>query len=555
VADAPDAPYRRAFDPDSSYGSAVRLVEAIGASSGVVLDLGCGYGPVAEPLRDLGLDYVGLDLDGEGLADLAGRGFETAHLDLELPGAELEARLAEQLGDRALVAVLALDALEHVRDPWACTAAAARLAQRHPGARLVLSLPNVTHVDVAGKLLLGRWDVRTTGLLDHTHVQFFDEARAVELATSAGWVAVGADDVHLEFTEQCDPPDAPQLRPGSPLNHLLRSVRRDADAHEATYQFVRSYALGPDGPDGAAGEALRGADPHAAAALMAVVVAVPAEERGAVLADLAAQTVTDLRVLLVANHAEDADAARSDAAQVDLHVTVVEGPGEVDAALHDLDARYTCAIRAGERVDPEWLRWFAEGIALAPGRVVVAGCRDAEGEPMEVARFDLVGQGLVGVVPGAAYAVPTAAVEAGVLGHGSQQVAHTIAGLARAAMWCGRYDLDVATCSASAPDDLALLDKAVALVLDEEPLVLAAGAATPLEVLRRELRAAQDQAAQATWARHELQVHLDAYVAASDAERAELHRKVAATATPMGVARVTARRAGSIVKRRILRRS
>ncbi len=551
--DATPAPYQRAFDPDSSYGSAVRLVQAIGATSGVVLDLGCGYGPVAEPLRDLGLTYVGLDLDADGLADLAGRGFETAPLDLEQPADVLHRVLAAQLGPRPLVAVLALDALEHVRDPWACVTAVAQLAADHAGTRLVLSLPNVTHLDVAGKLLLGRWDVRTTGLLDHTHVQFFDEGRAVALPVSAGWVPEGIDDVVLEVTEQCDPPDAPQLRPGSPLNDLLRSVRADADRHAATYQFVRSYVLDPAGPLGGAGEVLRGGEPETAAAFATVAVLVPADERASVLADLAAQTLRDFRVVVVAPDGGDADAIAEAVGISAADVVVVRELGELDAALVVLDGRYLCAIGPGERVDPAWISAFAEGASLAPGRVVVAGCRDADGRAIDVAHFDLVGRGLTGAVPTAAYAVPEAALAAGVLDHAGQ-AAHTVAGLARATMWCGRYDLDDTTCSAVAPEDLAHLDSAVAAVLDGEALVLARGAAGPLAALHRELAAARADAEQARWARHELQVHHDGYVAASDAERAELHRKVAAATTPWGAARLTVRRGGSIVRRRLLRR-
>ena len=51
---------------------------------GVVLDLGCGYGHVSEPIRDLGLTYVGLDIDREALTDLEQRGFEVGTLDLQV---------------------------------------------------------------------------------------------------------------------------------------------------------------------------------------------------------------------------------------------------------------------------------------------------------------------------------------------------------------------------------------------------------------------------------------------------------------------------------------
>ncbi len=158
AAESAAAPYHRTYDPDSSYGSAVRLLGRAEVT-GVVLDLGCGYGPVAEPLQELGFTYVGLDVDPDGIADLQARGFEASVLDLELPAETLQEELDRALGGRSLAAIFALDALEHLRNPNECMEGLTSLARRHPTTQLVLSLPNVTHVDVAAKLLLGRWDV------------------------------------------------------------------------------------------------------------------------------------------------------------------------------------------------------------------------------------------------------------------------------------------------------------------------------------------------------------------------------------------------------------
>jgi 2-polyprenyl-3-methyl-5-hydroxy-6-metoxy-1,4-benzoquinol methylase len=546
---AEPAPYQRAFDPDSSYGSAVRLVERIGATAGVVLDLGCGYGPVAEPLRDLGLTYVGLDLDPDGLADLAGRGFATSPLDLEQPAAALHMVLAAQLGDQPLVAVLALDALEHVHRPAEVVAAVTQLASAHAAAQLILSLPNVTHLDVAAKLLLGRWDVQPTGLLDHTHLQFFDERHAVSLATDAGWRPVERDDVTLTVTEQCDPADAPQLRPGSPLNDLLRSLRGDADGHGSTYQFVRSYSL-------SGGEAVAPSSAPAAESLFAtVVVLAPPDELDRVAADLAAQTDRSFEAVVVGAIATDLPPDLP--AAMGLAADAVHGVADaedLDDVLLRSRGRYVCVVGPGERVAPGWLAEFGLAVDDAPGRVLVAGCTGADGDALPVARFDLISTGLTGVVPGVAYAVPRAAVGAGVIRYGAQ-LAHVVAGLAVAAMWCGRYDLPGVTCSSTHPEDLVHLDGAVARVLDQSPLVLAGGSAGPLSALHRNFVEAADRADQAQWALHELRVHHDAYVAASDSERADLHRRLARATTPWGAVALTGRRAASIVRRRLPGRS
>src|SRR6478609_2853590 len=109
--------YAREYEDQSSYGSAVRLIERAALEPGVVLDLGCGRSPVAGPLTDLGFTYVGGDVDLDALADLRDRGFDAQELDLSLAPAALRERLDTMLGDRPLAAVLALDVIEHLVDP------------------------------------------------------------------------------------------------------------------------------------------------------------------------------------------------------------------------------------------------------------------------------------------------------------------------------------------------------------------------------------------------------------------------------------------------------
>ena len=92
--------YPRTFSDHSSYGSALRLLDAAGIADGVVLDLGCGRSPLAEPLAERGLTHVGCDVDTAALADLAERGSETHEVSLLATEDELLARLTEVLAGR-----------------------------------------------------------------------------------------------------------------------------------------------------------------------------------------------------------------------------------------------------------------------------------------------------------------------------------------------------------------------------------------------------------------------------------------------------------------------
>ena len=47
----------------------------------VVMDFGCGRGVFAEYLKELGHQYIGIDIDKDSLADLKNRGFHAYHPD------------------------------------------------------------------------------------------------------------------------------------------------------------------------------------------------------------------------------------------------------------------------------------------------------------------------------------------------------------------------------------------------------------------------------------------------------------------------------------------
>ena len=55
------------------------LVE--GSEKLVVIDFGCGKGVFAEYLRELGHEYIGVDIDKDSLADLSNRGLKAYHPD------------------------------------------------------------------------------------------------------------------------------------------------------------------------------------------------------------------------------------------------------------------------------------------------------------------------------------------------------------------------------------------------------------------------------------------------------------------------------------------
>jgi SAM-dependent methyltransferase len=480
--------YPAEYQEMASTGRAVHLVRAAGLASGLVLDVGCGAGAVAEPLRDLGFDYVGLDLDAAGLAALADRGFETHSLDLSAPADGLAAELTAIVAGRPLRAVLALDVLEHLVDPVAALRglrACVVAAGGDDPAPLVVSIPNVTHRDVAAKLLLGLWDLDAGGLLDDTHVRFFSELELERTLEAGGWVQEDRADVVAEVSDQCFPDDAPTLRPGAPLRELLASVRGDASASATTYQFVRRLTVSGRGPRPAPHHHV---EDEALPVLGVLVIGAERDGTGAerLEADLAAQSPP-----------------------VDV-VVRVDRDADLATTIRSLPTRMVAVLDASTRLAPSWAASVGAAVETGPGRVLQVpvvltdgppGAPDewAQAEPSDVETFDLLHVVAPRPATPAASVVPVeAARSAGVVpSPGLAPERALSAWIGRVAQLCGRHVIEgsaLVALPAERAVDAAAAHHDLVSALDERPLLLPAGSAGRLVDLRRRAERAESRA-------------------------------------------------------------
>jgi hypothetical protein len=127
--------------------------------------------------------------------------------------------------------VLMLDVLKHLVDP------ATVLRRLTPvvaeGGWGVISLPNIAHVSTRLALLEGHFTYTETGLLDRTHLRFFDRAGIDDLLAEAGW---GLFDL-VRVTRRLGTTEIPA---GHPDPELVRQLESDPEG--LTYQFLCSVA-------------------------------------------------------------------------------------------------------------------------------------------------------------------------------------------------------------------------------------------------------------------------------------------------------------------------
>lgn len=165
-----------------------------------VLDVGCGAGATAGWLREHGATTVhGIELVAEAAEQAA------TVMDRVWQGP-----VDEQLSqlDGPYDAVLCLDVLEHLTDPYAVLAGLR--GQLRDGGWLLVSLPNARNLKLSFDLLVrGTFGYTDEGHRDWTHLRWFTRADATRAIEEAGFTV----------TQTSSPPSQ------TPLRDKVRSVQ------------------------------------------------------------------------------------------------------------------------------------------------------------------------------------------------------------------------------------------------------------------------------------------------------------------------------------------
>ena len=125
--------------------------------------------------------------------------------------------------------IIIADVLEHLTKDEKTLASCCKLL-RSDG-RCIVSVPNIAHASIIGGLLKGRFDYRSEGLLDRTHVNFYTRKSIIRLLQKCGFAIVTMDSVE-KLPEDTEFGDSLTDLPFSTQREILN--REDALA----YQFI-----------------------------------------------------------------------------------------------------------------------------------------------------------------------------------------------------------------------------------------------------------------------------------------------------------------------------
>lgn len=152
------------FDPTDKNNSWNQLYQYVPEGSRV-LDVGCSSGNFGHVLiNEKKCEVIGLDIDKEDIAR-AKKVLTAAYVR------NIERDSVDDLGKFDVVVFA--DVLEHLLDPVAALKKVKLVLK--PKGRVVFSIPNMAHVSVRLMLLRGFFEYTPIGVLDRTHLHYYDE--------------------------------------------------------------------------------------------------------------------------------------------------------------------------------------------------------------------------------------------------------------------------------------------------------------------------------------------------------------------------------------------
>lgn len=187
-----------------------------------ILELGCSAGFMTRVLHERGCRITGVEVDPIAAEHAA------PFLERLIVGDLDREPLVGDLAPASFDLVLAADVLEHLRDPAACLRSLIPLLR--PGGEILVSVPNVAHIDVRLELLRGRFDYRDNGLLDRTHVQMFTLPMLVDLLAETGLVPI-------EWIPNRRPLATTEIEVDARVHEFGEHIVQ-ADADAETYQWI-----------------------------------------------------------------------------------------------------------------------------------------------------------------------------------------------------------------------------------------------------------------------------------------------------------------------------
>lgn len=156
-------------NPNDSHSIIAK--QALGSKN--ILDVGCGVGYIGRAIKEQQkCDIDGIDIDKTAL-EIAKKYYDQIYL-MKIGDQTDKVFLNFLKNSKKYDCIVCGDIIEHLPDPgYIISILTKKLA---PNGKILVSIPNIAHIDVVANLINGRFNYGETGILDNTHLRFWTES-------------------------------------------------------------------------------------------------------------------------------------------------------------------------------------------------------------------------------------------------------------------------------------------------------------------------------------------------------------------------------------------
>jgi len=178
-------------NPNSSWYKILHLIKP----GTKVLDIGCSSGHFGEVLiKEKGCTVDGIELDSKDAKEARKRLRHVYELNIETDP-------LDEMTDHYDYIYFG-DVIEHLVDPSSALKRLEKLFKNKKQAKILFSLPNMSHASVRMMLLNGDFEYGKTGLLDNTHLHFYTLHELNRVFNRAGMEISHFDPVTKDYPKE-----------------------------------------------------------------------------------------------------------------------------------------------------------------------------------------------------------------------------------------------------------------------------------------------------------------------------------------------------------------
>lgn len=191
-----------------------------------VLEVGCAMGYQSRALHEIQhCQVTGIEIDSNAAIHARPYCEDIIVGDIETMD------INHLLHDKQFDVITFADVLEHLKNP------AATLRKIRPflreGGYILASIPNIAHCSVIYEMARGRFEYRSLGLLDDTHIHFFTHQTIYLTFEKAGYLIVALDRIRVPASET-----EFKTRPETDEDRQFIEYINQRNPEAETYQFV-----------------------------------------------------------------------------------------------------------------------------------------------------------------------------------------------------------------------------------------------------------------------------------------------------------------------------